>query len=97
VPTTVSSTVNDIRSVYRVGMREQYTTSLDPWTLKQARRVAKAHGTTVAALIDQGLLLIVAQHDEQQMRTAAVPPLPGDRDAELLREADHHRHGRGAA
>lgn len=86
-----------LRSVYDVGMREQYTTSLDPWTLKQARRVAKAQGTTVAALIDQGLLLVVARHDEQQMSASTVPPLPGDRDAELLREADNRRQGRGAA
>jgi hypothetical protein len=78
-------------------MREQYTTSLDPWTLKQARRVAKAQGTTVAALIDQGLLLVVARHDEQKMSASTVPPLPGDRDAELLREADNRRRGRGAA
>jgi hypothetical protein len=78
-------------------MREQYTTSIDPWTLKQARRVAKAQGTTVAALIDAGLLLVVARHDEQQMSASATPPLPGDRDAQLLREADDRRRGRGAA
>ena len=78
-------------------MREQYTTSLDPWTLQQARRVAKARGTTVAALIDEGIILAVARYDEEQLRAAGVPPLPGDADADLLRAADEHRNSRGAA
>jgi len=78
-------------------MREQYTTSLDPWTLQQARRVAKARGVTVAALIDEGIMLAVARFDEEQLRTAGVPPLPGDTDAELLRRADQRRDARGAA
>lgn len=78
-------------------MREQYTTPLDPWTLQQARRVAKAQDTTVAALIDEGIMLAVARYDEEQIRAAGVPSLPSDTDADLLRAADQKRSARGVA
>lgn len=78
-------------------MREQYTTSLDPWTLQQARRVAKARGITVAALIDEGIMLAVARFDEEQLRAAGVPSLPDDADADLMRARDQRRDARGAA
>ena len=73
-------------------MRVKYTTSVDPWVLKQASRVAKARGSNVAALIEDGLLRIIAAHDQE----AVMPPLSGDDDAKAVRAADL-RHSRGAA
>jgi hypothetical protein len=47
-------------------MREKYTVTVDPWVLRHARRVAQASGTTVASLIEQGLLRLIAE----QLRAA---------------------------